>query len=402
MRFWISLGLALRFFKRPLFSFLLLFALVGCCVFSLFLVIDSYAYQMEKRFAAKQPHLTISLNSGHEKWQEVTQEASFIRLKAQLERHVNVLAVSEFIKVKKWLRLKAATSQISGFEAEHEFDKFSSGDVTLIAIERRLPAVMPLSDLNYYDAGPYKFKISNLEYASDWLTNPQLILPNAVLDASFYAPITQQVSVKQAGNTYQGQIKAFINDYADESILYMGLDQISHWQNAEDIQETGLFVRLRDSHQLGLTKEAIQTVLAKSKHDWSLTSWLDAKNKQKSILIMTQMVGYSVIGLLFILLLLVLTLNLTNVFILKAKSLEILFMTGYWLTGPLLINSIFVSFIGLFGAYFVTIGFLEPIILSSFSINTSFSYFWAWFICLSALVLVNVINLIGMKTRLGY
>jgi len=401
VRIGVKISLALRFFKRPLASYFLLFAFVSTCIFSLLLVINSYAYQMEERFAAKQPHFTLVLNQDRDTWLAFKGSTQLQDLKKLLENEPNVVAVSEFIKVTKWLRLRAATSQISGFEKNEEFDKFSTGNVTLIGLERQLPAVIPLSQLNYYDSGPYKFKITNLEYASDWLLNPKLILPNAVLDASFYAPITQQVSVKQDGVDYKGQIKAFINDYADESVLYMGINQISHWLDETDIQETGVYIRIHDTSQLMKTKAKLQSRLDLTSHDWLVTSWLEQKNKQKSILIMTQLVAYSLIVLLVVLLLLVLTLNLTNVFIVKAKSLEILFMTGYLLTGPLVFNSLVASVMGLLVGYLFTLYYLESMILAGFGILTPQSYELAWGVCVLTLILVNLINLMGMKNRLG-
>ena len=401
MRANIKFGLAMRFFLGPLLSYFALFTFVAVCTFSLFLVIDSYEYQVEARFASKQPHFTLILDDSLENWQTYKHSKEMARLKQGLKNQENILAVSEFIKVTKWLRLKAATSQLSGFEAKQEFDKFSTGEVSLIAIEKSLPGVIPLTELNYYDAGPYKFKITNLEYAADWLTNPNLILPNAVLDASFYAPISQQVSVNYNDFSHPAQIKAFVNDYADESILYLGLKQIEHWLDAKDVLEEGLYIRIQDTRQLALIKNTILAELEMTGKKWLVSTWLDEKSKQKSILLMTKLLGYSLIVILIVMLMLVMALNQSNVFIKKAKSLNILFMTGYVLTGPLLLSSLGVSFLGVGLAYLAVTAWVKPQILMAFNINVSIQEGTAWGVCLITLFLINGLNLLAIKNRLG-
>jgi hypothetical protein len=402
MRADIQLTLAFRFFKGPLISFFILFMFVTVCIFSVLLVIDSYDLQLQKRFASKQPHFTLTLNQSVDDWTQFKQTKSLLTLKKTLLKQNNVLAVSEFIKVTKWLRLKAATSQISGFESSNEFDKFSTGRVTLVGIERQLPSVIPLTHLNYYDSGPYKFKITNLEYGADWLLNPKLILPNATLDASFYTPITQQVSVKQDGADETSQIKAFVTDYSDESILYLGLDQMENWLDSQDIKETGLYIRIQENHSLEETKKDIVTVLKQTDQNWQITTWLDDKSKQKTILLMTKLLGYSFIVLLLIMLSLVLLLNQSNVLITKARSLKILYMTGYLLTAPLVVTSLIASILGVIVAYFIVSLWLAPFILNAFSLSAQIQNMTAWGVSLFTLMIINLINLMGMKSRLGY
>lgn len=402
MRLDIKLLLAWRFFKGPLFSFFILFAFVSCCIFSFFLITDSYEKQVEERFASKQPHFTMSLEGGVSSWSDYKASGELENLKRSLQDEGSILSVSEFTKVTKWLRLKAATAQQSGFESAQEYDKFSSGNVTLIGLERHFPSVIPLTELNYYDAGAYKFKITNLEFAADWLMNPSLVLPNAVLDASFFAPISQEVSIKSVGHGYQGKIKAFINDYNDESILYMGIEQISAWLDDHDLKEEGLYLRILDSRDIEQSKNVITALLAKTGENWTVTTWLDEKSKQKSILLMTKLLGYSLISVLVFALILILGLNQANVFIKKAKSLNILYMTGYLLTLPLVVTSFFVGLLGLLLAYFVTFIWLKPMILQVFSVSTTLHQGMSWGVCITVLLLINLLNLIGMKNRLGY
>lgn len=402
MRADVQLTLALRFFKGPLISFFILFIFVTVCIFSVLLVIDSYDFQLQKRFASKQPHFTLTLDNSGDDWAKFKQSGALIKLKQKLLNQNNILAVSEFIKVTKWLRLKAATSQISGFEKTHEFDKFSTGNVTLIGIEREIPSVIPLTNLNYYDSGPYKFKITNLEYGADWLLNPRLILPNATLDASFYTPITQQVSVKMDGVHDTSQIKAFVTDYSDESILYLGIDEISAWLGLHDIKETGLYVRIEDSRNLEQIHNDMVSMLSATGQSWSISTWLEDKSKQKTILLMTKLLGYSLIIVLLIMLSLVLLLNQSNVFINKAKSLKILYMTGYLLTVPLAITSFVASVMGVILAYFIVSVWIAPFVSSAFSMTDQIQNEVAWSVCLSTLIIINLINLMGMKRRLDY
>lgn len=402
MRAVINLTLVVRFFLGPLTSFFLLFTFVVSCIFSLFLAIDSYEYQLEKRFSSKQPHFTLSLNNDVNSWHDFERSGQLNSLKVLLNKQKNIVAVSEFLKVTKWLRLKAATSQLSGYETKKEFDKFSSGVVTLIGLERKLPAVIPLTQLNYYDSGTYKFKITNLEYAADWVINAKLVLPNAVLDASFFAPITQEVSVRLDNSQYQAKVKAFINDYNDESVLYMGIEQISAWLDDTDIKEKGLYVRINDGRQLEQARKTIIDILDSTNENWLLTTWLDEKNKQKTILWVTKVLGYSLIGLLVMMLLLILSLNQANVFIKKAKSLNILYMTGYLLTVPLTFTSLLASILGVMFAYTLVYIWIKPVILNMFAITVNLPEGTAWMICLITVVLINVLNWMGMKNRLGY
>lgn len=402
MRLGIKLLLAWRFFKGPLLSFFVLFAFVSCCIFSFFLVINSYEKQVEQRFASKQPHFTLRLEGGVTSWSDFSASGQLQGLKQNLSSHTNILSVSEFIKVTKWMRLKAAATQLSGFEEAQEYDKFSSGKLTLIGLERSLPSVIPLSQLNYYDAGAYKFKITNLEYAADWLMNPSLVLPNAVLDASFFAPISQEVSVKSVGHTYSAKIKAFINDYNDESILYMGIKQLPAWLDKTDLKEEGLYLRIKESHDLEQSKKLITDILMKTGVNWTVTTWLDEKSKQKSILLMTKLLGYSLISVMVFTLILILGLNQANVFIKKTKSLNILYMTGYLLTFPLVVTSFFVGLLGLLLAYLVTYIWLKPMILQVFSITSTIHEGLSWTVCITVLVMINLLNLVGMKNRLGY
>lgn len=393
-----QLGLALRFFLGSLVSYFVLFTFVSGCIFSLLLLIDSYEQQIAKRFASKQAHFTLLLDDSL----KAQERFALSQLKQALLDETSVLSVSEFVKSTKWLRLTAATSQLSGIEAPNSFDKFSNGQVTLIGLQRVLPAVIPLDQLHYYDAGSYKFKITNLEYAAQWLLNPNLILPNAVLDESFYAPISQQVSVKQDGFDYQGQIKAYVNDYADESILYMGIDEIHHWLNDQDIQEKGLYIRLKNTHEFETSKESIQKIINESGQVGLLSSWLDQKSKQRSILLTLKLMGYGLIILLTLMLCMVLTLNQTNVFIKRLPSLNILYMTGYLLTIPLVVLSVFASSMGVLTAYLGVSIWITPLAKHFFANDFIWQQSVSWVICLFVLILVNVINFMGIQGRLGF
>lgn len=401
MRAKIKLRLAFVFFKGPLFSYFILFGFVVFCILSLFFIVNGYEQQVENRFASKQPHFTLTLSGDIDQWQVFKQTAQMKALKKVLSDQENIVAVSEFARVTKWLRLKAATSQLSGFETQQEYDKFSSGNVTLLALERKLPSVIPMTQLNYYDAGAYKFKITNLEYAADWLVTPRLVLPNAVLDASFYTPIGQQVSVKSDSFEEPFQIKAFINDYADASILYMGLEQLPFWITKDDSLEAGLFVRIEASHRLEETKDLLLTLLARTGKDWLVTTWLEEKSKQKSILLMTKLLGYSLIVILVVMLLFVLALNQSTVFINKAKSLKILFMTGYLLTTPLIITGLIASALGGGVAYLLVFTWVKPAVSTIFNVTAPLEESLALIICSITFILINLFNFLGMKNRMS-
>jgi hypothetical protein len=402
MRANISLWLALRFFLRPLLAYCGLFWLVSCCVFSLFLAVASYEYQVDRRFSSKQPHLTLSLDSTEFEWRQFMDASAGQALKEKLQQQENVLAVSEFSKVRKWLRLNAATSQMSAIKTEAQFDKFSVGDVTIIGLERTIPAVIPLSGLNYYDAGLYKFKITNLEFVADWLTNPHLVIPNAVLDASFFPPISQQVTIKSGGQGANGQVKGFLNDYNDESILYVGLDVMSAWVAEGDVKEQGIYITLVDSSELVATRKTLQQVLTESGQPWLVTSWLDEKSKQKTILLITKLISYTLITLLVLMLLLVLILNQTRVFIEKAQSLRIFYMTGYLLTRPLSLLVFIFSLMGVLLAYLLANIWIAPMILQLFGLTVGIGTFTAWWVILFVAFMINVTSILSMQNRLVY
>ena len=404
MRVGISLWLGMRFFTRPLLMYFSLFFVVSCCVFTLFLTIGSYEYQVDRRFASKQPHLTLSQDSSDSQWQTLMSTTEGDNLKAVLLQQDNVLAVSEFIKVRKWLHLNATTQQMTDVNSTTAFDKFSVGDVSIIGVERTIPTVVPLGGLNYYNAGMYKFKITNLEFVADWLTNPELVIPNAVLDASFFPPISQQVAIKSVSNsgTSTGQIKAFLNDYSDESILYVGIDRMQTWLAEDDIKERGIYITLQDSRKLAETRVILTGLLASSRHAWLITSWLDEKNKQKTILFITQFISYSLMVILVMMLLLMLILHQTKVLINKAKSLKIFFMTGYLLIYPLSTLVATASLMGVLMAYLFAHYWITPFILGLFGLVTAISGVFAWWVILCVVVMVNLASVLSMQNRLVY
>lgn len=402
MRANIALWLALRFFKRPLMAYCVLFWLVSCCVFGLFLAVDSYEYQVDKRFSSKQPHFTLSLDVSEREWRKLMDSGTGQALKKQLQGQGNVLAVSEFSKVRKWLHLNAATSQMSGIEGEAQFDKFSVGDVTIIGLERTIPGVIPLGGLNYYDAGLYKFRITNLEFVADWITNPCLVIPNAVLDASFFPPISQQVAIKAGSQGVSGQVKGFLNDYNDESILYVGLDVMSDWVEEGDVKEQGIYITLIDSSEIVSARQVLEHLVATSNKPWLITSWLDEKSKQKTILLITKLISFTLIGLLILMLMLVLILNQTRVFINKAESLKIFYMTGYLLTRPLSLLVVIFSLMGVLFAYLLANILIGPMILQLFGLTVGIETSMAWFVILSVALMINLTSILSMQNRLVY
>ena len=331
-----SLFIILRLFLPQFLSYASVMVTALITLYILISVSGSYNIHVHQDFGNKQAHFTLT---------NLIEQSSSKELTSVRDRIATIDGVyvsSPFISVENWQQLSANT-QIFASKQHGQFNRFNRGYVQVIGVDRRSPSIISWDNLNFYTAGPFKTRITNLEFMHQWLTNPYLIIPNAVLDSGFYPPISQEATVVNSVSKQHWQVKGFIQDYSDQAILYVGIDQFQWWSDQLESAESGVLVRLNEGADLSSMKTELQQRLAPLEGNWKVTSWLDEKQKQMSLLNVINTVSIGLVSVIAFLSYLLVTLFLTKSVISKNRTINIFNITGYRIQHALFIWMILIS-----------------------------------------------------------
>ena len=311
-----------------------------------FIVVVTYKYQheMDKKFASKQPQITLSFQ----------EKKDIKKILNSLKKNSEIKAISPYIKASSWGQFKASTGVFSN-KQNRTFDKFYSGLFTVIGINKLSPAVIDMQNLNYYSSGPYKIRVTNLEFEYAWITTPKMIIPNAVFDGGFFPPISQEALISDLKSKQTWLLKGFIQDYSDEAIIYVGIDEFNlQIIDRKEPYEQGFFIRVKE----GVVLKDILTKIDQEckEHEVSCltNTWLESKGKQKKVLKLI-----NVFSVVFIIIVSMLSFFLNGLFqmkllISKYKTINILHITGYRFT-PYMIFTMFLLTLFVCGLFFFSL-----------------------------------------------
>ncbi len=331
-----SLSIILRLFWPQFLSYAGVMITALITLFILISVSGSYNTHVHQDFGNKQAHFTLT------NLIDPSSSAELTRVRDLLATIDGVYVSSPFISVENWQQLSANT-QIFASNQRGQFTRFNRGYVQVIGVDRRSPSIISWDHLNFYTAGVFKTRITNLEFMHQWLTNPYLIIPNAVLDSGFYPPISQEATVINSVTKQPWQVKGFIQDYADQAILYVGIDQFQWWSEQFESAESGVLVRLNEAADLASAKTTIQQALVPLEGRWKVTSWLEDKQKQMSLLTVINTVSIGLVSVIAFLSYLLVTLFLTKSVISKNRTINIFIITGYRIQHALFIWMVLIS-----------------------------------------------------------
>lgn len=336
--------LSFRLFKKEfIFYFLILFIAVTTMA-TLLSATQLYRNFVGESFASKQPHFTLS------RFQKQVLDSEHNLLK-QLNQLPGVLVASPFAKSVAWGQFTATTTQLSGQSSSKLHDKFSSGYFTVIGVQKSSPAIVSWQNLNFYHAGIYRSKMTNLEFAYQWKSNPNLVVPNAVFDASFYPPISQEARIKSQFSDEIWQVKGFLQDHIDTARLYVDINTFDKWlATQQQTTEQGIYIRMQQGYLLSELREQLDSLCAMR---CSVSSWMDQHSRKSKVLTVLEVFSWSTSGTIALLAMLLVGLYLAKSIMDKARTINILQITGYRFTGTLLaiVTSICVSVFMLFLLY---------------------------------------------------
>lgn len=379
--------LCIKLFKK---EFIFYFIMLMVAVFTITTLLSAtHLYQqfVAQSFASKQPHFTLV--SFDKQWQ-MTQDRQFID---KLFNTAGVMVVSPFAKSVAWGQFSATTSLSAETKPFTEHDKFSSSYFTVIGIDKRSPAVVSWQNLNFYHAGVYRSKISNLEFSYLWLNKPNLVVPNAVFDASFYPPISQQAFIKSQLSDQLWQVSAYLQDHIDEARLYVGIKQFNEWINKQQVSEQGIYIRMQPDVSLANLQQALNQLCAQR---CNVSSWMDEYTRKSKVLTVLKVFSWTTSVTICVLALLLVSLYLAKSIMDKAKTINILQITGYRFNDTLLSIVVSIS-AAVFMFFLIYLQFMFPWLanwLNSSSIIPSQVLVSAGLLCLlSCLFLMGVFNL---------
>lgn len=330
---------------------------------------ELYRSEITVNFANKQPHFTIQHNSKMN-WRTDTNKLNHFM--NQLESTEGVMAVSPYVKSVRWGQFQATTSEL---ENPHKasYDKFSSGFITVIGVNQASPSIVSWEALSFYTAGRYKTRISNLEFEYDWITNPNLVVPNAVFDASFYPPISQEARIQNGLSNHPWQIKGFIQDHSDQARVYVARPLFEQWLSLQDsVTEEGFFIRMDEGYSLETMRNSLDNLCHNELGLCTVHAWIDSNEKKSRILNVFETFSWSFIVIIFVLVFMLVTLYQAKSIVEKSKTINILQVTGYRFT-PTIVSIVVASTMVVYVSFYYCLRLFFPILTQWLSSDVSIS-----------------------------
>lgn len=321
MRISDSWYLCFRLFRKEFFFYFLVLFIGVVTIGTIMESTNLYRTFVTQNFASKQPHFSLSFNG--ESGSSFHYDESLVNTIKQLE---GVVAVSRYAKSVSWGQFSATTTQLYS-EVESGYDKFSSGYFTVIGVDKASPSIVSWETINFYSSGAYKTKITNLELEYEWVTNPYLIIPNAVFDSSFYPPISQEARIKNQFSATPWQVKGFIQDHYDNARLYVSREGFSQWLESQDsVTEQGLYIRMVEKYPLEQLRHSLEKLCTL---DCKVSAWLDRHERKRKVLTVFETFSWVTSITISLLVCLLVGLYQAKSIIEKSRTINILNITGY-------------------------------------------------------------------------
>lgn len=212
--------------------------------------------------------------------------------------------------------------------------RWFNGKYHLVAIEKTLPNVIPLDDIAFYTAGIFRTRVTDLEFAYQWLNDDTLALPNNALRRSFYPPVSQGAFLSNQNSC--AKMLASINDYKDVPILYVGFDLFDSWAPRDDVLERGVMIRLHDS--LSAREWTYKWVKENPAlvEGWTISTWLDSYARQKAIFELVEIMAIGAASLTLVTTLLVIVLLFARLKVDRREAFRLAYISGFDFRIPVL------------------------------------------------------------------
>lgn len=313
--------LCFRLFRREFFFYFLVLFVGVVTIGTIMESTSLYRTFVTQNFASKQPHFSISFNDA-----TVSRRLNNESLIGVITKLDGVVAVSPYAKSISWGQFSASTTQLYR-EVASGYDKFSSGYFTVIGVEKASPSIVSWETINFYTSGAYKTKITNLELEYEWVTNPYLVIPNAVFDASFYPPISQEARIKNQFSATPWQVKGFIQDHHDDARIYVSRADFAQWLESKDsVIEKGIYIRMQEKYSLEQLRLSLENVC---KTDCMVSAWLDRHERKRKVLTVFETFSWVTSLTISVLVFFLVGLYQAKSIIEKSRTINILHVTGY-------------------------------------------------------------------------